>query len=523
MRTDGATGAPLMGTPSGEVRGSWRNGDVAVFRAVPVAAPHDGPRAFAPPRPAPSWSGTLDCADTRRRRSLRATHTATVTCPAGTGDGPHPVMVWVHGGRFETGHADEPWYDAASLARAGCVVVALNYRKRFEGFLPLDGGDGSDGGDGGDVRFRGVEDLLLGLRWVRDCIADVGGDPGRVTLAGQSAGGAHAAWLLTDRRADGLFHRAVLMSPGAPRRGWTSRRLSTRLALRTPRHPGVAQLGAMSPEELTAAYRRFARMHATDCAVGVFPFEPGAMRPVPVLVGTMHDEFVRFPGVRQVDAVLRRTVGAVAAVATEATEAGRTGTPEAWLVAPAMVALGVPLRSLRSWCRYVASARPVHPLGRTVGDRTIRRWASAFAEALAAAGAPVWAYEFRGGRYPAQHCAELPLLFDTLTVDPPEVRQVCGPDAVGRLGGPGGVGAEFRSTVVDFVHGRSPGWERFRAPGRSARVFGMAGAPDGPDAPDRPDGPQQTQDPWRAVRTLLGPLYPGRSRRPAQSRGGAGG
>ncbi|WP_145941979.1 carboxylesterase family protein [Corynebacterium glyciniphilum] len=493
MRTDPATGVPLLRTPSGDVSGSWRNlpdGErVAVFRAVPVAAPHaEGPAAFAPPRPAPAWSGTVPCGDTAERRGMRATHTVTVTCPAGVTDRTHPVMVWVHGGRFETGHADEPWYDGAALAREGCVVVSLNYRRRFEGFLPL--GSPPDRPD-----FRGVDDLLLGLRWVRECIAEVGGDPGQVTLAGQSAGGALVAWLLTDPRAEGLFHRAVMMSPGAPRRGWTRRRLTTRLALRSRHRPTVERMGALSAGELTSAYRRFARLHATDCAVGVYPFSLTQMRPVPAIVGTMHDEFVRFPGVRQVDAVLRRTVG-------------RLGLPrvlEAWLVAPAMAALGVPLRHLPAWCRSVATTRPVRPLGRTVGDRTIRRWASAFAEALAEAGAPVWAYEFRGGVHPAQHCAELPLLFDTLTVGRAEVEETCGPEAERRLGGPDGVGAQFRSAVVAFIHGRQPDWGRFRRPTRRARIFDMPGVP----AP--PTHPRLSEDPWRAVRTLLGPLYTGRS------------
>lgn len=476
MRTDPATGAPLFDTPSGTVGGSWRDGTVAVFRGVPVAAPHDdGPAAFAPPRPAPPWPGTLDCADTPARRALRATHTATVTCPAESGKGPHPVVVWVHGGRFQTGHADEPWYDATALAAAGCVVVTLNYRKRFEGFLPVD-----------DTGFRGVDDVLLGLRWVRDCIAEVGGDPDQVTLAGQSAGGALVAWLLTDRRADCLFHRAVLMSPGAPRRGWRSRALTTRLALRSFRRPTSERLAAMDPDALATAYRRFARMHAADCAVGVYPVSTAAMRPVPVIVGTMHDEFVMFPGVHQVDTLLRRTLG----------RRGPAGTLAAWLVAPAMVALGVPVRSLPGWCRYVGSTAPVRPLGCTVGDRTIRRWASAFAESLAAAGAPVWTYEFRGNGRLAEHCAELPLLF-----------------------GSAGTGA-FRSTVVGFAHGRSPDWPRFETPDRHTRLFDVAG---GADHAALPRATRVTRDPWQAVRTLLGPLYPGRPVRPARARGDAGG
>ncbi|MGP9723977.1 carboxylesterase family protein [Corynebacterium sp. AOP40-9SA-29] len=491
MRTDPATGDPLLLTPAGTVRGSWRedpaggDGRVAVFRAVPVAAPFDsGDALFAAPQPAPAWEGTLDCSDTAHRRALRGAHTATVYCPDAD-DEALPVIAWVHGGRFETGHADDPWYDGCALAREGCIVVVLNYRTRFEGFLPLPDVDDTDGAA---VTFRGVEDLVLGLRWIRDCIGDVGSlaaDPDRITLAGQSAGGALVAWLLTDPRTAGLFHRAVLMSPGAPRRGWTQRRLSTRLALRAgrrvPREASFNVLASLTPAQLTASYRRFARTHVADCAVGVYPLDPDALRPVPVLVGTMHDEFVNFPVVRQTDSALRRVLGRVFRL---------PGTVDAWLLAPSMLGLGVPLRHLRAWCRVVGTTAPVHPLGRTVGDRTIRRWASAIAEALAGTGktaGQVWAYEFRGAPgVPAEHCDELPLLFDT-------------------LGAPSGTGSPFRTTVVDFVHGRNPDWEPFGAPARTARVFSTSR--DGQDAPERPTPSTTTRDPWRAVRTLLGPLY----------------
>lgn len=497
MHIDPDSGAPLLDTPSGRVSGSWhrRPGctDVAVFRAVPVAAEHTGDALFAPPEAAPAWSGTMECPDTPERRALLATHTVTVFCLSGGRDSAEsrPVLAWVHGGRFETGHGDEHRFDGTDLARQGCVVVALNYRKRFEGFLPLD--PGTDGRDGTTGRFRGVEDLLTSLTWIRDCIGGIGGDHRQVTLTGQSAGGALVAWLMTDPRAADLFSRAVMLSPGAPRRGWTSRRLTTRLALGVRRRPVSAEgLCALTAAELTAAYTRFARMHATDCAVGVYPLDVYAMRPLPVLIGTMHDEFIRFPGVAGVDAALRRTLG-------------RLGIPpvvDAWLVSPAMLALGVPLRSLARWCRVVSRVEPVHPLGRTVGDRTIRRWASAVADALDARGAPVWAYEFSGGgagpQSAAMHCGELPLLFNTLQVGPAEVEKDCGPGAQHRLGGPGGTGEQFRRTVVDFVHGREPDWPRYTAHNRVTRTFDTSGT-----------GrlPRLVRDPWKSVRRLLGRLY----------------
>ncbi|HIW92218.1 MAG TPA: carboxylesterase family protein [Candidatus Corynebacterium avicola] len=487
--------APLLQTPSGTVSGTRREDGTRVFRAVPVSAEHDTTATrFTDPLPAPSWEGVLACPDTRDRLRLRDTHTATVYAPveATTDDsGTAPVIVFIHGGRYETGHGDEPWYDGGVLARAGCVVVTVNYRKSFEGFLQLD----EDGKDTDTDQPRAVKDLLTALRWVREVAGGLGGDPGNVTLAGQSAGAGLIAWLLTVRAADPLFHRAVVMSPGLPRRTGGIRRLTAQAALLSPGPPGTrpsrSYLESLSPNQLRTAYRRFAALHSTDCAVGPYPLDVGKLRPVPLLIGTMHDEFVTFPLVVDVDRVLRRIVGRLRLPQVVA----------AWLVAPTMLALGVPLRALAGWCRFASTEQPVRPLGRTVGDQTIRRWASAVAEGAVARGAEVWAYEFTGDSdHYALHCGELPQLFDTLTVGRADVAAACGPDAVRRLSGDHGTAVAFRTAVVEHAHGRSPGWSRFTRPDRTARVFDMSGKTDA-------SAGQTTHDPWRPLRRLLGRLY----------------
>ncbi|MDN5721855.1 MAG: carboxylesterase family protein [Corynebacterium sp.] len=501
--------SPVLQTPSGTVSGTLRGDGTRVFRAVPVTATHDtADTRFAEPLPAPRWEGILACPDTDERLSLRDTHTATVYAPAedGTPGAPAtaPVIVFIHGGRYELGHGDEPWYDGGVLARAGCVVVSVNYRKRFEGFLPL--ADDPSSSDTGTDQPRGVQDLLAALHWVREVVGGLGGDPGNVTLAGQSAGAGLIAWLLTVRAADPLFHRAVLMSPGLPRRTGGIRRFTAQAALLSPGRPGArptrAYLESLSPNQLRRAYRRFAALHSTDCAVGPYPLELGQLRPVPMLVGTMHDEFVTYPLVVDTDRLLRRVIGALRLPKVLS----------AWLVAPVMVVLGVPLRTLRSWCRFVSTSKPVRPLGRTVGDRAIRRWASAIAEGALDRGATVWAYEFIGGRdgdrvgelgHYALHRGELPQLFDTLTVGRADVAAACGPDAVRRLSGAGGPAAAFRAAVVDIAHGYSPGWSRFTAPERTARVFDMSGEVSESDT----SAPRTVADPWRPLRQLLGQLY----------------
>ncbi len=113
-----------------------------------------------------------------------------------------PVMVWIQGGAYTFGKSGLPEYDGSTLARDGVVVVTFNYRVGLEGF----------GHIGGTPVNRGLLDQVAALEWVRDTIGAFGGDPGRVTVFGQSAGGGSVAALLAMPRAAGLFHRAIAQS-----------------------------------------------------------------------------------------------------------------------------------------------------------------------------------------------------------------------------------------------------------------------------------------------------------------------
>jgi para-nitrobenzyl esterase len=118
-----------------------------------------------------------------------------------------PVMVWIHGGAYTIGSGD--MYDGTALARRGdVVVVTLNYRLGVLGFLALDHLDSTLAGSGNN----GIRDQIEALRWVRDNIASFGGDPGNVTIFGESAGGGSVAALLGARDADGLYHKAIIQS-----------------------------------------------------------------------------------------------------------------------------------------------------------------------------------------------------------------------------------------------------------------------------------------------------------------------
>src|SRR5262249_30406700 len=115
--------------------------------------------------------------------------------------GPHPVMVWIHGGAVIMGSGSTPLYDGSTFAQRGIVTVTLNYRLGLPGLLYL--GDLAPGYDAGDCF---LPDQIAALRWVQDNIAAFGGDPGQVTVMGESAGAISISMLLAIPAARGLFH-----------------------------------------------------------------------------------------------------------------------------------------------------------------------------------------------------------------------------------------------------------------------------------------------------------------------------
>src|SRR5690348_10697779 len=218
----------LVETRRGRVRGQAEAG-LAVFRGLPYARPPVGPLRFAPPEPPPAWTGTRDAtrfAPSASQNgaligpvmSLGIGRTAedclylNVWTPAADRRR-RPVMVWIHGGAFVLGSGSQMLYDGATLARRGdVVVVTINYRLGAFGFLRLCERFGQRLPATGN---EGLLDQIAALEWVRDEIAAFGGDPGNVTLFGESAGAMSVATLLGTPRARGLFRRAILQSGAA--------------------------------------------------------------------------------------------------------------------------------------------------------------------------------------------------------------------------------------------------------------------------------------------------------------------
>ncbi|MEV6171575.1 carboxylesterase family protein [Streptomyces sp. NPDC051954] len=204
-------------TEQGQVSGSDHDNGVSAFLGLPYAAPPVGGLRFAPPTPAEPWVGVREAtafgnagiqilpggSDLRAAQSEDCLY-LNVWTPTADPEAKLPVMVWVHGGGFLYGAASEALYDGAVLAERGAIVVSFNYRLGVFGFLshPETG-----------TNFA-VLDWVAALRWVQQNISAFGGDPGNVTVFGQSSGAAAVRALLSTPSARGLFHRGIIQSAG---------------------------------------------------------------------------------------------------------------------------------------------------------------------------------------------------------------------------------------------------------------------------------------------------------------------
>jgi para-nitrobenzyl esterase len=437
---------PTAHTSLGDVRGIDRDG-IAVFRGITYATAErfGAPEPITEPIPggidADAWGPqALQVPGVMERMLGQSSQPTAEDCLSlnvftpGT-VGARPVLVWVHGGAFTNGAGSVPWYEGSRLARRGdVVVVTINYRLGVFGFRGTDN--------------LGIRDQLAALEWVQRHISAFGGDPRRVTVFGESAGGASVVALMATERSRGLFARAVAMSPSIPQlrsRNRAAEALGRVLAAAGAGHPD--DLVSMSTDALLAA-QAAVLADGGDALTAFSPAVDGdlyasdiadlaAADPRPLLLGTNRDEMHLWTAF---DSSL-----------TALDDEGALGLFERALG-------GLAPEALDAYRRHRPDHRPGQLVSALRTDAVFRVPARRLADARRAAGSSTHLYWFTfptpafGGVLGACHALDIPFAFDNLDRKGVEMFTGDSPDRAA-------LADRFSGVLVDWAHGRSPGWD----------------------------------------------------------------
>ena len=478
----------IVTTTYGKLEGLDQDG-LVVFKGVPFAEPPVGSRRWLAPQKPSAWNGIRDaynfgaaCPQARMQpvvlAGMQLEEPLSEDClylniwTPKADNKQRPVMVWIHGGAFRIGSGAQIIYDGSSLARRGdVVVVTINYRLGPFGFLRLaDLTDGKIPSTGNE----GLLDQIAALEWVRDNIAQFGGDPVNVTIFGESAGAMSVGALLAMPPARGLFHKAIPQS-GASHNGWSAKKANRNaekiiacsgadaskpdsmrsLPVGTLLRSTLLPDGKTEDPELGMAYQAvFDGVQLPGAPID--QVAQGYASAVPVLVGTTLEEWKLFtmvdPGTVKIDKgelknrTSRRVGGAEAAdrlIASYEQARGSRGEP----------------------------ATPLEIFSALETDRILRMPAIKLAETQSRHQSRVFSYLFTwkssamGGLLGSCHALELGFVFGTY--NRPGMQQFCG-------AGPKAdqLATEMRDAWLSFAKSGDPGWAPYTNSRRTTMLFG---------------------------------------------------
>ena len=453
----------------GRLRGV-RDGDALRFLGIPYAESPLVAGRFAAPRPHPSWDGVRDALRYGATSAQPDRGVTLIPEPIVAGDNELnlnvfspdlgaaglPVLVWIHGGGFFGGGNASPWYRGGPFARDGVVLVSINYRLGAAGFLELDDAPAN----------RAVRDWIRALEWVQENISAFGGDPGRVTIGGQSAGGGACAALLGAPAARGLFRGAICMSG-------SSGLSHTADAVRSVTAAMVAQLGVSPVAEAFEALSPAVIVQAQEALMGKAMAVRGGQGEEAVVRALSGGRSLPFAPWADGAVITATPLSAVShgvplLVGDTANEFTMAWMANDWVTADmvraGLTAAGVPVAQVDAY--LALPGRPCDIVGQALTDRTFR----GPAQQLASLSAAAWVYDFGwsspSGAVPGQafHCLDVPFAFDNL--HEPGVREAAG-DAP-----PAELASAVHGAWVRFVADGDPGWERYTTADRQVMLFG---------------------------------------------------
>jgi para-nitrobenzyl esterase len=474
-----AAAEPVAETTYGKLRGARQSG-VYSFKGVRYGASTGGANRFLPPAPPASWAGIQDAvtfgASAPQIPAVLGPYSAWYTTiqpisedclflnvfTPGLDRARRPVMVWLHGGGWVNCAGTAPGFDGTNLARGGdVVVVTINHRLNVFGYLAV----GTTDPRFADAGNAGVLDMVAALRWVRDNIAAFGGDPGNVTIFGQSGGASKVTAMMGLPAAHGLFHKAIAEScsgglrlTGSEEADRQAHALATQLGVQTV--TGEA-LQAVPMERLLAAMKTVAdpfRPVLDGRNYQHNPFDPAAVTTasgLPLMIGNAATEATLFlsadPRNFSLDAEqVKHRIARFLQI-----DAARTD------------------RLIEAYRATLAKPTPSDVLVAVATDYMYRRNTTRVA-ALQAAQAPVYAYVFdwktpvAGGVLRSPHTIEVPFVFGTTAaasglVGTGTAIPVLTRETMGRW-------SAFAHTGVPNVAGL-PAWPRYTADGRSTMML----------------------------------------------------